>query len=61
MTNKRTFLDSMEIQHGDNLETSNKHKIEAEGELVKVTNTKGKKKKMKVKGPTFEIKEYAFF
>ena len=31
------------------------------GELVEVVKNKGKKKKMKVKGSAFEVKEYAFF
>ena len=33
-----------------------KEKTEAEGELVEVVKNEGKKKKMKVRGKTFEIK-----
>ena len=43
----------METEHEDNSMTSKKHKVEVEGELIKVTMTKGKKKQMKVKGPSF--------
>ena len=50
----------MEIEHEDDSTTSSKQKVEMEGEMVKVTKTKGKKKQMKVKGPSFEIKEYVF-
>ena len=60
MTNKRTFSDAMEIEHEENSTTTNKQKVEVEGEMVKVTGTKGKKKHMKVKGTSFEIKDYSF-
>ena len=60
MTSKRNFSDSMETKEEDNSQTSKKQKIDAEGDLLKVTNTESKKRQMKVKGPTFEIKEYAF-
>ena len=45
MTNKRTFSDAMETKHEDNSVTSKKHKVEVEGDLIKVTETKGKKNK----------------
>ena len=44
MSNKRTFSDVMETKHEDNSTTSKKQKVEVEGEMVKVTETKGKKK-----------------
>ena len=37
-----------------------KQKVEQEGQMGKVTEEKGKNKQVKFKGPTFEIKEYAF-
>ena len=45
MTNKRTFSDVMEIEHEDDSITSNKQKVEMEGEMVKVIETKGEKKR----------------
>ena len=51
----------METKEEDNSETSKNQEIEVKGEIVEVTKTKRNNKQMKLKGPTFEIKEYAFF
>ena len=50
----------METKQEENSATSKKQNSEVEGEMVEVTKTEGKKKHMKVKGPVFEVKEYAF-
>ena len=50
----------MEIEQEDNSQTSKKQRNGVEGELVKVTKAESKNRQMKVKGPSFEIKEYAF-
>ena len=66
-TNKRDFSDAMETKKEDTTQTSKNKKVEEEGQMVQVTETKGRKKQMKfkgpaleIKGPIFEIKEYAF-
>ena len=43
MNNKRTFSDVMETEHEDNTKTSKKKKVEEEGQIIKVIETKGKK------------------
>ena len=47
----------MNIEEEDIARTPKKHKIESEGQLVKSIE---ENKKMKVIGPAFEVKEYAF-
>ena len=45
MTNKRTFSNAMETEEEEeSSQFLKKQKIEEEGQMVKVTNTKGKKK-----------------
>ena len=46
----------MDIYQEGSLETSKRKKIETEGDSLELINIEGKKKKMKVKGPTFEVK-----
>ena len=50
----------METKHENNT-TSKKQKVQVEGEMVNMIETKGKKNKMKVKGIDFEIKDYALW
>ena len=50
-------MDSKEEDSARNLK---KQRIEAEGQLVQVAEEDRGKKKMKVTGPAFEVKEYAF-
>ena len=60
-TNKRDFSDVMETEEEYTTKTPKKNKVEETGKLVQVTYDKGKNKKhMKVKGPAFEFKDYAF-
>ena len=50
----------MDIEEDYTSKTPKKNKIEEIGKIIQVANVKGKKKKyMKVKGPSFEVKEYA--
>ena len=56
MTNKMTFSDAMEIDQEGSLETSKRNETETGEELLEVINTEGKEKKMRVKGPAFEVK-----
>ena len=58
--NKRDFSDSMDTQEEDTAKTPKKWKIEEIGKLVQVTDVKGENKKMKVKGPAFEVKPMCF-
>ena len=50
----------MDIEEEDTPKTSKKQRSEAEGQLVWVAEEDRGKKKMKVTGPAFEVKEYAF-
>ena len=51
----------MDTEEEDTIRTPNKQKIDKAGQqLVQGTKAKGKKKQMKIKGPTFEIQEYTF-
>ena len=50
----------MDSKEEDSARNPKKQRIEAEGQLVQVTEEERGKKKMKVTGPTFEVKEYAF-
>ena len=59
-TNKRDFSDAMDTKEEDIARTPKKQRIEEEGQLVQVTKEDRGKKKMKVTGPAFEVKEYAF-
>ena len=46
----------MDIDEEDTAKTPKKQNIEKAGQqLAQVTKAKGKKKQMKIKGPTFEI------
>ena len=50
----------MDTEEEDTSRTPKKKIIEEEGQLVQVTKEDKGKKKMKVTGPSFEVKEYAF-
>ena len=50
----------MDIDEVDTVGTTKKKNIEKAGQLVPATKAKGRKKHVKVKGPAFEIQEYAF-
>ena len=60
-TNKRDCLDVMDTEEEDTVKTPKKPIIEAEGQLVQSIKEDRGKKNMKVAGPSFEVKEYAFF
>ena len=59
-TNKSVFFDVMDTEEEETTETPKKKKLEERGKLVHVAGGKGKMKQVKVKGPTFKVKEYAF-
>ena len=59
-SNKRDFYDVMDIEEEDTTNKPKKHKLDDVGNLVHVAGGKGKKKKVKVKGPAFEVQEYEF-
>ena len=59
-TKKRVFFDIMDTEEEDTTKTPKKKKLEERGKLVHVAGGKGKMKQVKVKGPTFKVKEYAF-
>ena len=50
----------MDAEEEDSARTLKKQIIESEGQLVQPTEEDRGKKKMKVTGPAFEVKEYAF-
>ena len=50
----------MDTEEEDTTRTPKKQRIEAEGQVVQVIEEDRGKKKMKVIGPAFEVKEYAF-
>ena len=50
----------MDIEEEDSARTPKKQIIESKGQLVQPTEEDRGKKKMKVTGPAFEVKEYAF-
>ena len=60
VTGKRDFSDTIETEEEGILETAKNQNIEAEGELVQVVKTKIKKRKVKIKRPTFEMQQYEF-
>ena len=60
-TNKRDFLDVMDTEEEDTVKTPKKPIIEVEGQLVQSRKEDRGKKNTKVAGPSFEVKEYAFF
>ena len=58
--NKRDFPEAMDIKAEDTVETPNRQKIEIEGKLfLDIAINKGKRK-MKISGCAFEVKEYKF-
>ena len=60
-TNQRDVYDAMDTEEEDTTRTPKKQKVEEVGQLVQITEVKGKNKnQMKVKGPAFEVKEYVF-
>ena len=52
-TNKRDLYDAMDREEEGATRTPTKKKIEETGQLVQVTEVKGKKNQMNIKGPTF--------
>ena len=60
-TNKRDFLEVMDTEEEDTVKTPKKPIIEAKGQLVQSREEDKGKKNMKVVGPSFEVREYAFF
>ena len=51
----------MEIEEEEASSKKNKtQKVETEGELVEVVKTETQKKKVKIKGPVFEMQQYEF-
>ena len=59
-TNKRDFLDVMDTKEEDTVKTPKKPIIEVEGQLVEIRKEDRGKKNMKVIGPAFKVREYAF-
>ena len=59
-SNKRDFSDVMDTKEKDTTNTPKKQKLDDAGQLVQGASEKGKKKQVKVKGPTFEVQEYDF-
>ena len=59
-TNKRDLYDAMDREEKGATRTPTKKKIEETGQLVQVTEVKGKKNQMNIKCLTFQVKEYAF-
>ena len=51
----------MDTTEEDTVKTPKKQKIEETRQIIQVEYVEGKKKHMKVKGPSFEVNEYAFF
>ena len=58
--NKRDFPKAMDTKEEESAEISKRQKIEIEGQLVLDTAEDKGKGKMKILGPTFEVKEYMF-
>ena len=51
----------MEIEEEEtSSETNKRQKVEAEGELVEFFKPETQKKKVKIKGPVFEVQQYEF-
>ena len=58
--NKRDLFDVMDIEEDDTTNTPKKQKLDEVENLVQKDRGKGKKKQVKVKGPTFEVQEQDF-
>ena len=50
----------MDKEEEGTAKTPKNKNIEEMGQIIQVEDVKGKNKHMKVKGPTFEVKEYDF-
>ena len=48
----------MQTQEEESSKIAKRQKIEAKGVLVEVVKIESKKKQVKIKGPTFEVKQY---
>ena len=59
-SNKRDFSDIMDTEEEDTTNTPKKQKQDDAGKMVQVASEKVKKKKVKVKEPSFEVEEYEF-
>ena len=59
-SNKRDFYDVMDTKEEDKSNTQKKQNLEEARKLVHAAGGKGKKKQVKIKGPTFEVQEYEF-